>query len=100
MAHGFAGPNSDRSTIQTPEDIEVWMIHSSRSSLYMQAKKGGHGEMANAGPIKTMPKRKKKGVLDKGQKDHANRVKELGACARCRKQHIMVRIGTIGLSKY
>ena len=100
MAHGFAGPILDRSTIQTPDDTEVGMIHSSRSSANMQGKKRGHGEMANTGPIKTMPKRKRKGVLDKGQKDHANRVKAIGACAKCRKEHVTVRIDTIGLSEY
>ncbi|KAE9378480.1 hypothetical protein N431DRAFT_178122 [Stipitochalara longipes BDJ] len=88
MGNGLSKPISDGSAIQTPDAVDARMIPNSRFPGNMQAKKRGYGEMAKAGPITTVPKRKKKVFPGNAQNDHANQVKEIGACARCRKEHI------------
>jgi hypothetical protein len=96
MGFGSPVPISNGSALPRLERTKVPRVQSSRSCGTIRAKKRAHDEMANAGTNKNLQAKKKRGYPNNNQKDHANWVREIGACARCTKQHNKVIVTPCG----
>jgi hypothetical protein len=96
VSFGLSVPISHASVLPGRESTKVPRLQSSQSGETIQAKKRAHDNIANRNTDKNLQTKKMRGSLDKTQKDHANWVREIGACARCTKQHNKVILTPCG----